>query len=172
MKTINPLHSTPHMLSPHFSLQEFQHSDIAHAHSIDNTIPTHYIPTLEQLCRTILEPLRQFAGQPIIITSGYRCNALNLKVGGVYASQHTMGEAADIRLPKTPYTSWKDGRAHTDMDIAHSWIQFLREHTDFDQIILESLGNHDQELKDCWLHISCRKNRKKNRHQVLCLTKP
>jgi hypothetical protein len=56
------------------------------------------------------------------------------------------------------------------MDIAHSWIQFLREHTDFDQIILESSGTHDQ--KDCWLHISCRKNRKKNRHQVLCLTKP
>ena len=172
MKTKQQHTSTPQMLSEHFSVEEFQRSSVATAHGIDNTIPTQCIPTLEQLCRTILEPLRQFAGQPIIITSGYRCNALNLKVGGVYASQHTIGEAADIRLPKTPYTSWKDGRAHTDMTIAHNWIAFLQEHTDFDQIILESSGSQSQNERDCWLHISCRKNRKKNRHQVLCLTKP
>ena len=116
-------------LSEHFTLKEFENSAVAQAHGIDNTVPVQYIPTLQQLCHTVLEPLREFAGVPIIISSGYRCNELNVKVGGVYASQHTLGEAADIRLPRTPYTSWKDGRAHTDMEIARRWYTFLKEHS-------------------------------------------
>ena len=153
-------------ITQHFTLEEFQRSSVADAHGIDNTIPAQYIPTLEQLCRTILEPLRAFARQPIIISSGYRSPTLNVKVGGVYASQHTLGEAADIALPKADYTSWADGQRHTDMEIAHRWFNFLKEHTDFDQLILETTNGLDY-----WLHVSCRKNRKKNRHQVLELDK-
>ena len=149
-------------LSEHFRLEEFQRSTVATTHDIDNTVPVQYIPTLGQLCRTILEPLRAYAGQPIIISSGYRCSTLNIKVGGVYANQHTLGEAADISLPKTEYTSWKDNLRHTDMDIAHRWFTFLKEHTDFDQLILETKNGLDY-----WIHVSCRKNRKKNRHQVI-----
>lgn len=52
--------------------------------------------SLQQLCKECLEPLRAFANQPIIISSSYRCSQLNIKVGGAYASQHTLGEAADI----------------------------------------------------------------------------
>ena len=153
-------------LSEHFTLEEFQRSTVAQKHGIDNTVPVQYIPTLQQLCRTVLEPLRKFAGQPIIISSGYRCCALNIKVGGVYASQHTLGEAADIRLPQTQYTSWSDGKRHTDMEVANRWFTFLKEHTDFDQLILETTNG-----KDYWIHVSCRKNRKKNRHQVVLLNK-
>lgn len=141
-------------LTEHFKLAEFQRSAVAQAHGIDNTVPVQYIPTLQQLCHTVLEPLREFVGGPVVISSGYRCNELNVKVGGVYASQHTLGEAADIRLPRTPYTSWKDGRAHTDMEIARRWYTFLKEHTDYDQLILESKNGLDY-----WIHVSCRKNR-------------
>lgn len=148
-------------LSPHFTLAEFERSATAQKHGIDNHCPSQYIPTLQQLCLTILEPLRDFAGQPIIITSGYRSNQLNIKVGGVYASQHTLGEAADIRLPLTPYTSWDDNLRHTDMDTAHRWFGFLRDNTDFDQLILETRNG-----RDYWLHVSCRRNIKANRHQV------
>ena len=52
--------------------------------------------------------------QPIIIGNGFRCPQRNVKDGGVYASQHLLGEAADIQIPKTPYSEWKDGVAHTD----------------------------------------------------------
>ena len=79
-------------LSEHFTLKEFENSAVAQAHGIDNTVPVQYIPTLQQLCHTVLEPLRDFAGVPIIISSGYRCNELNVKVGGVYcggADYHT-----------------------------------------------------------------------------------
>lgn len=153
-------------LTEHFTLREFERSAVAEANGIDNRVPSQFIPTLEQLCKTILEPLREFAQQPIIISSGYRCNQLNAKVGGAYASQHTLGEAADIRLPLTPYTAWDVNLQHTDMEIAERWFSWLQSHTDLYQLIMET-----QNGRDYWIHISCCKNKKANRHQVLRLTK-
>lgn len=149
-------------LSEHFMLKEFERSSTAQANGIDNTCPSQYIPSLEQLCKTILEPLRAFAGQPIIISSGYRCNALNIKVGGAYASQHTVGEAADIHIPVTPYTEWDDGKAHTDKEILNRWFDWIIQNTNFDQAIIETSND-----KDFWIHVSCRKNASKNRKQVI-----
>ena len=149
-------------LTENFSLAEFERSATATACGIDNSVPPHYIPVLQQLCREVLDPLRAFVGHPIVITSGYRCNQLNVKVGGAYASQHTLGEAADLKLPVTPYTDWKDNRRHTDLDEAKRWMDFIEHHTDFDQLILETSNG-----KDYWLHVSCRKNKKANRHQVI-----
>ena len=109
-------------------------------------------PHPSTLCKTILEPLRQHFGEPVIISSGYRCNQLNIKVGGAYASQHTLGEAADIVPPynqrQTPHS-------------LHDWFEWLRTNTNFDQLILETSND-----KDFWIHVSCRKNIKANRHQV------
>lgn len=73
-------------LSEHFMLSEFKKSATAEKYHIDNTVPSQYIPTLQQLCKEVLEPLRGFVGGPIVISSGYRCNQLNVKVGGAYAS--------------------------------------------------------------------------------------
>ena len=149
-------------LTEHFTLAEFERSATATALGINNSVPPHYIPVLQQLCREVLEPLRRFVGQPIVITSGYRCNQLNIKVGGAYASQHTLGEAADIRLPQTPYTAWDDNKRHTDLEEARRWFDFIEQNTDFDQLILETSNG-----KDFWIHVSCRRNKKKNRHQVI-----
>ena len=145
-------------LSEHFNLTEFERSSTAQANNIDNTCPSTLIPQLSTLCKTILEPLRQHFGEPVIISSGYRCNQLNIKVGGAYASQHTLGEAADIvPLPPagSPYTI-----NHTPYTLKE-WFEWLRSNTDFDQLILE----HDSK-GSYWIHVSCRRNRKKNRHQV------
>lgn len=149
-------------LTEHFNLAEFERSAIAQRSGIDNSCPPQYIPALEQLCRTILEPLREFAGQPIIIGSGYRCNELNIRAGGVYASQHTLGEAADIQVPKSPYTSWEDGKAHTDKEQLDRWFDWIITHTDFDQAIIETANG-----KDYWIHVSSRANAAKNRRQVI-----
>lgn len=106
------------------------------------------------------------AVKPIIISSGYRCNALNVKVCGAYASQHTLGEAADIQIPKTAYTDCDDNKAHTDKELAEQWFSWLQSHTDYDQLIMETSNG-----RDYWIHVSCHKNKSKNRHQVLRLTK-
>lgn len=58
-------------------------------------------------------------------------------------------------------------RRHTDLETVHRWFDWLESHTNFDQLILETANG-----KDFWLHVSCRKNLRANRHQVIrCLKK-
>jgi uncharacterized protein YcbK (DUF882 family) len=44
-----------------------------------------------------LEALRRAWGAPVIVNSGWRCEAHNIEVGGARASRHLIGCAADIR---------------------------------------------------------------------------
>ena len=83
-------------LSEHFSLSEFTKSITAERLGIDNKPGYEQVLAMRNLCREVLEPLRQHYGQPIRITSGYRCEELNSAVGGVRRSQHMLGEAADL----------------------------------------------------------------------------
>ena len=75
-------------LTPHFSLAEFVRSATAQANGIDNSLNPSVkadqavIRNLKTLSENILEPLRDHACQPIVISSGYRCPALNNAVGG------------------------------------------------------------------------------------------
>ena len=55
-----------------------------------------YINNLYVLCNYVLEPIRNYYGKPITITSGFRGKTLNKKVGGSLTSQHCLGEVADI----------------------------------------------------------------------------
>jgi len=43
-----------------------------------------------------LEVLRRAWGEPVIVNSGWRCAARNVKVGGAVTSRHLIGCAADI----------------------------------------------------------------------------
>lgn len=47
---------------------------------------------------TGLQDLRDKIGNPVIITSGYRCPAYNTYVKGASSSQHMFGTAVDIRV--------------------------------------------------------------------------
>ena len=51
-------------LTEHFTLAEFERSATAKANGIDNRVPSQYVPALEQLCKTISEPLRAYANSP------------------------------------------------------------------------------------------------------------
>ena len=79
-------------LSQHFKLSEFLNLS-----RHPENIPTmQAVANLTYGCIMLLEPARLIVG-PIIITSGFRCEAVNRKVGGVRNSQHLVGQAADIR---------------------------------------------------------------------------
>ena len=84
-------------LSDHFTLAEFCNWKKYPANQ----------PTVQQMvnmtygCLMLLEPARQAIGCPVIVTSGFRCEAVNRQVGGVRNSQHLQGCAADIR-PQDP----------------------------------------------------------------------
>ena len=80
----------------YFTINELTRSTTARLNGIDNTPSQQVINNLTALVDNVLDPLREAWGKPIHVNSGYRCKALNTAVGGVPASQHMLGEAADI----------------------------------------------------------------------------
>ena len=113
-------------LSEHFTLAEFCNWKRYPANQ----------PTMQQMinmtygCLMLLEPAREAIGCPIIVNSGFRCEAVNRQVGGVRNSQHLQGQAADIR-PKDPAQFQR-------------LVDFLR-HCEYTDQLLTGPG---------WLHIS------------------
>ncbi|MFN3585780.1 D-Ala-D-Ala carboxypeptidase family metallohydrolase [Phenylobacterium sp.] len=84
-------------LSEHFSLDEL----IATSHrGIDNRPPKIVVANLAETARR-MEAVRQIlGGRPILVTSGYRCPALNTEVGGSKTSAHLLGWAVDFICPR------------------------------------------------------------------------
>lgn len=84
--------------SDFFTLEEFTRSSTAKRLKIDNTPCDEVVRNIQYGVQMVLDPLRRIIRSPIIITSGFRCSALNKAVGGVANSWHTKGNAADIRI--------------------------------------------------------------------------
>ena len=80
----------------YFTIEELTRSTTTRLRGIDNTPSQQVIDNLNALVDNVLDPLREACGKPLHVNSGYRCRALNKAVGGVPASQHMRGEAADI----------------------------------------------------------------------------
>ena len=83
------------MLSEHFSLLELVQSDIAARYGIDNNPTTAIIARLKKLA-ALLEHVRTLLNEPLSVSSGYRCPALNSLVKGASNSAHLLGAAADF----------------------------------------------------------------------------
>ena len=87
------------LLTPHFALHEFIRSATARKHGIANDPPPEAVENLKLLCHHTLEPLREALGLPVVITSGYRCKALNNIIAHhSNRSQHMKGQAADFHV--------------------------------------------------------------------------
>ncbi|MEG0376906.1 MAG: D-Ala-D-Ala carboxypeptidase family metallohydrolase [Eubacterium sp.] len=71
----------------------------------------------------LMENLRQNLGRPIIITSGVRCEARNQEVGGIAASKHKKGMAADFYCPGVHYS----GAAAAARDLGLGIIEYPEE---------------------------------------------
>lgn len=137
-------------VTEHFTLEEFIRSNTATRLKIANLPNKAQIANILELCRNVLEPIRERYGKPIIVTSGYRCPELNKAVGGVATSEHMQGMAADIR-------SSSDTRAD-NKKLWNICIEVLKGR-EFGQLINEH--NYD------WIHVSFNKNR--NRKQILSI---
>ena len=78
----------------------------------------HQLPPggMSQVLMKKMDELREKAGAPIIVTSGYRCPEHNAAVGGVWNSQHVAGTAADIYCPKLTVDQLADLAVEVGMD--------------------------------------------------------
>ena len=118
-------------LSPHFSLEELTHSDIAVRLGIDNTPTVEIIDNLTFLAGE-LEYVRDILGHPMLVSSGFRCNALNDHLGSKRTSSHTKGLAVDFICPSF-------GNPHSVVSA------IVMANINYDQVILEY---------DRWVHLS------------------
>ena len=77
-------------------MNEMTRSATAKRYGINNSQSPEVAHNIRNLVEKILDPLREAWGQPIIVSSGYRCPRLNKIVKGAPSSQHLLGQAADI----------------------------------------------------------------------------
>ena len=141
----------------YFTLKELCESDTAKKQGIDN-FPTFEIAAhLLELTERLLDPLREAWGNPIRVTSGYRCTKLNNAVGGVATSVHKLGWAADLQDPK--------GKTEDLIAFARRWV--LLNGIRFDQLIRET----DASGKTVWLHIGLYSPSGSQRGQILNIVK-
>lgn len=139
----------------YFSIAELCRSNTAVRLGIDNSPSEIVRVNLEALVENVLDPLRAKWGAPIIVTSGYRCPALNKAVGGATSSQHMIGMAADIH-------TLSDSRA----DNMRLLRLLLNSGIVVDQVISENI---DAQGRPDWIHVSY--NRISNRKSLLTATR-
>lgn len=125
----------------YFSIEELLRSDTANRLGIDNEPTYAQMLSLKRLIDNVLDPVRELYGKPIYVNSGFRCAALNKKVGGVSSSQHCKGEAADLDTRK--------GQAEN----LRLFTMIQRSSIDFDQLINE---DSDHDGRPNWVHVSYR----------------
>lgn len=117
-----------------FTLPELLKSSTADAKRINNAPSFAVVENLNKLCQLVLDPARAELNAPITVTSGFRCRALNVAVGGVGGvgnSQHLTGCAADLQC--------KDLQRLFDI---------LKRNPNIDQLLFERSKN------STWLHVS------------------
>lgn len=139
------------MISTHISEEEAFKSQTAIRHGIKNyTGDAEILANMKHVAQNIFEPLRNHFKRPIGISSFYRCELLNKKIGGAKNSQHTTGEAIDID-------------ADIFGDLTNKIIyDYVKDNLDFDQLIWE-FGDKNN---PAWVHVSLKRNGK-NRKQIL-----
>ena len=126
-------------LTEHFTLAELVASAKARELGIDNTPSPEAVARLRATAE-VLERIRAtLGGVPVTVTSGYRCRALNMAVGGVTSSDHTTGQAADIVAPGYG----------TPLQIARALAPKVSV-LGIGQLIYERIG------KKAWVHVSTR----------------
>jgi uncharacterized protein YcbK (DUF882 family) len=83
-------------VSKHITFDEATNSVTAISHGIKNAPSKEQLESMKLVAEMCFEPLRQWYGKPIKINSLFRCEALNVAVGGSKTSQHCKGEAIDM----------------------------------------------------------------------------
>lgn len=128
-------------LSRNFSLNEM----LITSTGIENIPTEKEIKNMKLLAENVLQPLRDYMGIPIIVTSGYRSKAVNDAVGGSRTSGHMLGTASDITA----------GHKTLNKKI----YKFIRDNCEYRQLI--------NEYDYTWIHVEYRENDNKKQQLTI-----
>ena len=132
---------------PNLTFKEVYHSVTATIKGIDNKPTEGHFENIKAIAENVFKPLREFVDSPIIITSFYRSEKLNQAIKGAKSSQHTKGEAIDLKSKTVSNKVLFD---------------YIKNNLDFDQLIWE----FGTEFAPQWVHVSYKKDGN-NRKEVL-----
>ena len=135
-------------LSDNLSLKEVTKSATAIKHGISNEPSIEHLENLKAIAENIFQPIRNHFGVPIAVTSGYRSEELNKRIGGSLTSQHSKGEALDLDADVYGQVTNKE------------IFEYILDHIDFDQLIWEFGTDQDPD----WVHVSY-KRKERNREK-------
>ena len=124
-------------ISDNITYAEAIHSNTAKRRSIDNTPSSTQVEKMQLTASKIFEPLREWVGGPIKVSSFFRSAALNEAIGGSSNSQHCKGQAIDL----------DDVYGHKSNAEMYHWI---KDNLNFDQLIWE----FGTDVNPNWIHVS------------------
>jgi len=148
--------TTKKKITENFSVKEMTASDTATKEKIANVPSAEILEALTFLCEQVLEPVRAHFGKPVKVSSGFRSDKLNSRIGGATNSLHTKGQAVDFEI---------EGIDNKEL------AEWVKNNCKYDQIILEYyVDNNGKPSNDGWVHVSVRKV-ESNRKELLTATK-
>ena len=112
-------------LTSHFTYNELTNTDVKELLEKNREQGLQYRPQLKKLAE-FAEQVREILDCPMVITSGFRCEELNTKLGGSPTSQHRFAEAIDF-IPKS-------------MDAYQAFAKIIVSNIEYGQLILEKRG--------------------------------
>lgn len=112
-------------LTKHFSFSELTHTDVKELQEENTDQARNYLSKIKELAE-FAEQVREIIGCPMIVTSAFRCEKLNAKLGGSPTSQHRFGEAIDF-IPK-------------DMSAFSAFTKIIISNIEYGQLILCKRG--------------------------------
>ena len=134
------------MISKHITLLEATESQTALRLGINNEPNEVELDAMKYVAENLFETIREWYDKPIIVSSFYRCLALNKAVNGSKTSGHVLGNSIDISA----------GTKAENKKI----FEFIKTSgLNFDQVI--------NEYNFTWIHISLKKTG--NRKQILVI---
>lgn len=138
-------------VSAHITLKEATHTD---THLPNDPNDQEFI-NMVFVAGRIFEPLREFFGKPIAVTSFFRTKEVNKKIGGAKNSQHTLGQAMDI-----------DGEVIGGIQ-NEDIFNYIYKYLEYDQLIGEDLDDFGS---PGWVHVSAKQGGG-NRSEALVMIK-
>jgi len=131
------------ILAPHFMVEELlmsrDHPELA---ASVHDAPPEVLLNLARLAWSVLVPLRERFGR-IVVTSGYRPEALNVKVGAKKTSRHVSGCGVDFVMRHPAKLAWEkilNGDVPREWDRLAFYEERGRFHADIDPVRNDQRG--------------------------------
>ena len=137
-------------VSKYISYKEATKSNTAIKYGIHNVPNPDQWAAMQKLGTEVFDKVREHFGKPLYVSSFFRSEELNAKIGGSKTSQHCKGEAIDIDADVFGGVTNKE------------IFDYIKENLDYDQLI--------NEFDYSWIHVSF-VSTEKNRKRCLSATK-